>query len=114
MLGFVLHIVVTSLLVLLIAKIVNGFEVENWGSAVMVALVLGLVNAFIRPVMVFLTLPVTILTLGLFLLVINAGMLWLAASIVPGVKVKGFGPAFLGALLLSVFGILASWLPGLG
>ena len=58
---------------------------------VALALVLGLVNAFIRPLMVFLTLPVTILTFGLFLLVINAAMLWLAASLVPGVKVKGFG-----------------------
>ena len=113
MLGFVLHIVVTSLLVLLVAKVVSGFEVENWGSALMVALVLGLVNAFVRPLMVFLTLPITILTLGLFLLVINALMLWLAASIVPGVKVKGFGPAFLGALLLSVFNVMVSWLPGL-
>ncbi len=113
MLAFVLHIVVTSLLVLLVAKMVSGIEVENWGSAVMVALVLGLVNALVRPLMVFLTLPITNLTFGLFLLVINAAMLWLAASIVPGVKVKGFGPAFLGALLLSVFNVVVSWLPGL-
>jgi len=113
MLGFILHLVVTSILVLLVAKIISGFEVENWGSALMAALVLGLVNAFVRPLMVFLTLPITILTLGLFLLVINALMLWLAASIVPGVKVKGFGPAFLGALLLSVFNVMVSWLPGL-
>ncbi len=114
MLGFLVHLVVTTLLVLLVAKMVSGIEVENWGSAVMVALVLGLVNAFVRPLMVFLTLPVTILTFGLFLLVINAVMLWLAASIVPGVRVKGFGPAFLGALLLSVFNLIVSWLPGLG
>jgi len=113
MLEFILHLVVTSLLVLLVAKVVSGFEVENWGSAVMVAVVLGLVNAFVRPLMVFLTLPITLLTLGLFLLVINALMLWLAASIVPGVRVKGFGPAFLGALLLSVFNVMVSWLPGL-
>ena len=112
MLGFFLHLVVTSLLVLLVAKMVNGIEVENWGSALMVALVLGLVNAFVRPLMVFLTLPITILSFGLFLLVINALMLWLAASIVPGIKVKGFGPAFLGALLLSVFNVIVSWLPG--
>jgi len=112
MLGFVLHLVVTSLLVLLVAKMVNGIEVEKWGSAIMMALVLGLVNAFVRPLMVFLTLPITILSFGLFLLVINALMLWLAASIVPGVKVKGFGPAFLGALLLSVFNVIVSWLPG--
>jgi len=65
--------------------------------------VLGIVNALIRPLLVFLTLPITILTLGLFLLVINALLLKLAAALVPGFRVRGFGAAFLGALLLSVF-----------
>ena len=113
MLGFVLHIVVTSLLVLLVAKIVDGFEVKNWGAALMAALALGLVNGFVRPLMVLLTLPITVLTLGLFLLVINALMLWLAAAIVPGVRIKGFGSAFFGALLLSIFNLMVSRLPGL-
>jgi putative membrane protein len=113
MVEFVLHIGVTSLLVLLVAKIVGGFEVKNWGAALMAALALGLVNGFVRPLMVLLTLPITVLTLGLFLLVINALMLWLAAAIVPGVRIKGFGSAFFGALLLSIFNLMVSWLPSL-
>jgi putative membrane protein len=113
MVEFVLHIGVTSLLVLLVAKIVDGFEVKNWGAALMAALALGLVNGFVRPLMVLLTLPITVLTLGLFLLVINALMLWLAAAIVPGVRIKGFGSAFFGALLLSIFNLMVSWLPSL-
>ena len=66
------------------------------------ALVLGLVNAVIRPILVMLTLPVTILTLGLFLLVINALLFWAVASLIPGFNVGGFGAAFIGALLYTV------------
>jgi putative membrane protein len=87
---------------LLVAKIVDGVEVSGWGAAIVGALVLGVVNAIVRPMMVFLTFPFTIVTFGLFLLVINALMLWLMAAFVPGVKVKGFGPAFVGALVLTL------------
>jgi putative membrane protein len=106
--GFVIHLLVTSLLILLVAKLVTGFEVDSWGSALLAALILGLVNAVIRPVVVFLSLPLTILTLGLFIFVINALMVWLASAIGPGFRIKGFGPAFLGALLLTLF----NWLIG--
>jgi putative membrane protein len=112
MLAFILHILLTAGLLLIVAKLVSGVEVSGWGSAILGALVLGLVNAVIRPLMVLLTLPITIVTLGLFLLVINALVLWLVAAIVPGVRVKGFGAAFLGALLLTVLNMLIALLIG--
>lgn len=112
MLHFVLSLLLTAALLLIVAKLVDGVEVNGWGSAILGALVLGLVNALVRPIMVFLTLPFTILTFGLFLLVINALVLWLVAAFVPGFKVKGFGPAFVGALLLTLLNICVAWLLG--
>ncbi|MFQ5678029.1 MAG: phage holin family protein [Gemmatimonadota bacterium] len=106
--GFLVHILVTAVLLLLIAKLVSGFELDGFGAAVLAALGLGLVNAFLRPLALVLSLPVTFLTLGLFILVINALMLWLAAALVPGFRIRGFGAAFTGALLLSVF----NWVVG--
>jgi putative membrane protein len=76
---FVAHLLLTAALLLLVANVVRGVEVEGWGSAFLGAIVLGLVNAFVRPVMVVLTFPLTIITFGLFLLVVNALMLWLVA-----------------------------------
>lgn len=87
---FLVQTLVVALLLLLIARVVRGIEVDGFGQALLAGLILGLVNALVRPVLVFLTLPVTILTLGLFLLVINALMLRLTAAVVPGMHVKGF------------------------
>ncbi len=103
MIAFVLHLLVTAVLLVVVAKIVDGIEVEGFGTAVIGALVLGVVNAVVRPAAVFLSLPLTLLTFGLFLLVVNAAMLWLAAAFVPGIRVRGFGAAFFGSLLLSAF-----------
>lgn len=100
---FIVQTVVVGLLLYVVARLVPGMEVDGVGHALLAGLVLGIVNALIRPLLVFLTLPITILTLGLFLLVINALLLRLAAAPVPGFRVRGFGAAFLGALLLSVF-----------
>ena len=100
------HLLVTAALLVLVAKMVSGIEVKGWGSAIVAALALGLVNALIKPLVVLLTLPITLLTLGLFYLVVNTLMLWLMAAIVPGFQVKGFGPAFIGALLLMLLNIL--------
>ena len=77
-------------------------QVEGFGAALIAALVLGIINVIIRPILVLLTFPVTLLTLGLFLFVINALMLWLAATLVPGFKVNGFWGAFLGSILISI------------
>jgi putative membrane protein len=102
---FLAHLVVTAALLLLVANLVRGVHVQGWGPAILGALVLGLVNAFVRPVMVLLTLPLTVLTFGLFLLVVNALMLWLVAALVPGIRVQGFGAALLGSLLLTLLNL---------
>lgn len=106
MLAFLTHLIVTAALLLLVANFVRGVQVQGWGSALIGALVLGFVNAVVRPLMVFLTLPFTILTFGLFLLVINALMLWLVAALVPGIRIQGFGPAFLGSLVLTLLNLV--------
>lgn len=99
---FILQAVVVGFLLWIVAKIVPGIQVEGCLSAVLAGLVLGVINALLKPLLVLLTLPITILTLGLFLLVVNALLLWLAAAIVPGFRVRSFGSALLGALVLSI------------
>lgn len=86
--------------IMLLTYVVPGISVRNFYSALVAALILGLVNAIIRPLLLILTLPVNIITLGLFTLVVNALMLWLAASIVKGFDVRNFTAAFFGALIL--------------
>jgi putative membrane protein len=112
-LAFLAHWILTAALLLLVARLVQGVDVRGWGPALIGALVLGLVNAIVRPIMVFLTLPLTILTLGLFLLVINALMLWLVAALVPGIRVRGFVPALLGSLLLTVLNVVIAAVLGI-
>ncbi len=82
--------------------LMHSVSVDNVGAALVAALVLGLVNTVIRPVLVVLTLPVTVVSLGLFILVINALLFWLVANVVGGFHVAGFGSAFLAAILYSV------------
>ena len=86
--------------------ILPGIKANSFVSFLIAATVLGLINAFIRPVLWFLTAPLSVLTFGLFALVINALMLMLAASLVRGFKVKGFGSALLGALLMALVGAI--------
>lgn len=102
--------VINAVALLVIANIVPGFGVDTFYSALIAALVLGLVNALIRPLVFILTLPVTILTLGLFTFVINALMIWLVSTIVKGFTVEGFVPAFLVALLIWLVSLGANWL----
>ena len=91
---------------LLVAYLYNGVEVRSFTGALMAAFVIGLFNAVLRPVLVLLTLPVTFVTLGLFLFVINALMFWAAAGVLGGFHVNGFGAALLGSLIYSVLGLL--------
>ena len=84
----------------------SGVSVASFGAAMVAALVIGLLNMLVRPVLVVLTIPVTILTLGLFLFVINALMFWAAAGVLDGFHVRGFGAALLGSLMYSVLGLL--------
>ena len=86
--------------VLLAAYVVPGITVSGFYTALVVALVLGIMNALIRPILIFLTLPITLLSLGLFTLVINALLFWFVSTVVKGFGVAGFGAAFWGALLV--------------
>jgi putative membrane protein len=106
MLELFAHLVITAALLMLVANMVNGISIDGWGSAFIAAIMLGIVNAIIRPLMILLTIPITVLTLGLFLFVINALMLWLAAALAPGFRIQGFGPALVGSLILTVLNIL--------
>lgn len=91
---------------LFVAYIYSGVQVESFTSALIAAFVIGLFNVILRPVLVVLTLPVTIVTVGLFLFVINALMFWAAASALDGFHVRGFAAALLGSLIYSALGVL--------
>ncbi|WP_309625859.1 phage holin family protein [Methylibium sp.] len=91
---------------LLVAHLYPGVTVQSFGAAMVAALVLGLLNAIVRPLLVLLTLPVTVLTLGLFLFVINALMFYWAAQLLPGLAVNGFVAALIGSLIYSLCGLV--------
>ncbi|MEW5903915.1 MAG: phage holin family protein [Pseudomonadota bacterium] len=92
-----------SLALIAVASFVPGIRVDGFAAAFVAAIVLGLVNTLIRPIFIVLTLPATVITLGLFILVINGLMFWFAGSILRGFVVEGFWPAVLGAVLYSIF-----------
>ena len=103
---FLLHWLAVTVALGVAAWLLPGVTITSWVALFVGGLVLGLINAVVRPVMVVLTLPITLLTLGLFLFVVNAAAFALAAAITPGFSVSGLGSAILGALLTS----LLSWL----
>lgn len=94
--------VILTIAILVVAWLLPGVKVNSIGSAAFTAAILGFLNAFIKPIIVFLTIPITIVTLGLFLLVINALMFMLAGALVSGVQVKSFWWALLGSIIVSV------------
>lgn len=106
MLVLVVHWFLNALGLVIVAHLVPGFRVASFGTALLAAIVVGLVNATLGLLLKIVTLPLTIVTFGLFLFVINALMLRFAASLVPGFVVAGFGPAFLGAILLTIVNML--------
>ncbi len=95
--------------IMFVGWVVPGITISNFVTALIAAVVIALINVFIKPVLIFLTLPINILTLGLFILVINALLFMFVAYLVPGVQVEGFWSAFLGALLLSIIALGISW-----
>ncbi len=107
--GFFVRLFITVLGLWLASAIVPGIEISDTGTMILAAVLLGIVNAVIRPIIVLLTLPFTILTLGLFLLVINAGMLGLVAALLEGFVIQGFFPAVFGAIIVSLVSWWASW-----
>jgi len=98
----ILRWLISALALLALPYVMSGIEVKSFYIALIVAVVLGLINAVVRPVLILLTLPVTVLTLGLFILVINALLFWFVASFVDGFQVSGFWAAFFGAILYSL------------
>lgn len=107
--GFLTQWIVVAVALAVTAYLVPGVVVTSFTALVVAALVLGLVNALVRPILTILTLPLTILTLGLFYLVVNGLAFALAAALVPGFSLAGFGSAIIGALLVSI----VSWAVGM-
>lgn len=104
------RILVTALALLIVARLVPGIEVLGLYPAIIAALILGLLNVFIKPVIVVLTLPLTIVTLGLFIFVINGFLFWFTASFIDGFTVTSFAAAFIGALIVSIISTVGNWL----
>ena len=102
MLTVVLHFIIVAVAMLLVAHFMKGIEVRDFGSALIAALLLGLVNAFIKPMLMFLTAPINWLTLGLFTFIINGVLLKLVAEFIEGLKVKDWISAIIGSILISL------------
>lgn len=100
------RIIVTAFTLVLVAQFVPGIEVDSALTAVLAAIVIGILNLLVRPILVILTLPITLLTLGLFIFVINAILFWTAASFIDGFTVTGFFPALIGSLIVSAVSTL--------
>ncbi|KXJ99770.1 MAG: Membrane protein of unknown function [Parcubacteria bacterium OLB19] len=95
-------LLLTSLTLLVVAEYVPGIDIEGFYPALVAAIVIGLLNLFVKPILVLLTLPITIVTLGLFIVVINASLFWFAASFIDGFSVDGFWYAVVGSLIVSI------------
>ena len=110
--GFFLRTLITIAGLWLSSLIVPGVSIAGAGTFVLAAILLGLVNAFVRPIAWILTLPITLVTLGLFLFVVNAAMFGLVASMLDGFRISGFWPAIFGAIVVSLTSTVASWYIG--
>ena len=106
MLKLIANWLLSAAALLFVAYLYNGVEVKSFTAALIAAFVIGLLNAVVRPILVVLTLPVTLVTLGLFLFIINALMFWAASGLLDGFQVRGFVAALIGSLLYSLLGIV--------
>lgn len=110
MLNVFLQVLISAVSVFLAAKIVPGVRVRSFGSALIFAVVLAVLDKLLFKLLVILGLPLVLVSFGLFILIINAFLFWLADKLVDGVEVDGFGSAFLGSLVTSLLGVVAHWL----
>ena len=110
--GIIIRTLITMLGLFVASALIPGVHIDGTGTFILAAILLGLVNAFVRPILFVLTLPITILTLGLFLLVLNAAMFGLVAALLEKFAVAGLGSAILGALIVGIVSTLASWYIG--
>jgi putative membrane protein len=106
MTGILIRWLITTLAILAVPYLITGVRVESFGSAMLTAAILGILNALVRPILIILTLPLTIVTLGLFILVINALLFELAGALVPGMYVASFWSAFFASIIVSI----VSWI----
>src|ERR1700722_12028687 len=113
MLGFLIRAIIVALGLWLATAWVNGVSIDTPATLILAGVLLGIVNSVVRPIAILLTLPMTIVTLGLFLLVINAGMVALVAWILPGMHVAGFWSAFWTSVLVSLVSFVGSWFVGM-
>jgi putative membrane protein len=109
MTGFLLRCVITGLGLWLADSLFDGIIIQSTGTLILAAIVLGILNGVVRPILFFLTLPLTIVTLGIFILVLNASMFGLAAAFLSGFQVASFWSALGGALVVSLISWMASW-----
>lgn len=109
MTAYLVHWLLASVALMLTAYFVPGFRVQGFGSALVAAVVIGLVNTFIWPILVVLTLPLTALTFGFFLLIVNGIALKIAAALTPGFSIVGFMPAVFGSIVLTAIGWLVRY-----
>jgi putative membrane protein len=110
--GLIVRAAITALGLWLASRLVPGFHIEGTGTLILAAFLLGIVNAVVRPLILILTLPLTLLTLGLFLFVVNAAMVGLVAALLDGFSIAGFFSALLGSLIVSFTAWFASWYIG--
>ena len=112
MAGIILRTLISMSGLYLASVLIQGVQIEGTGTFILAALLLGLVNGFVRPIAFLLTLPITIVTLGLFVLVLNAAMFGLVAAMLDDFTVAGFGSAIFGALIVGITSTIASWYIG--
>jgi putative membrane protein len=101
-----LHFLVVAAVFIVLSRMLPGFHVSGWGAAIFGAIILAIVNAIIRPILFVVTLPLTVLTFGLFLLILNAIVLKITSALVPGIGIDGWGPAIIGGIVFSIIGML--------
>lgn len=106
--GLLLRLLITAIAAYFAAKFIPGITISDMKTAIIVALVLAILNTFLKPILVLLTIPITIITLGLFLLVINIIIIYLAAYLIPGFEVSGILAALIFSLVLAVIGMIAN------
>lgn len=112
MIGFLVRFAIVAFGLWLADQLIGGIQIEGTGTLILAALLYGVVNAVVRPVAILLTLPITVLTLGLFLLIVNAAMFGLVAALLKGFYVAGLGSALLGSIVVGLTGWVASWTIG--
>ena len=110
MLGFIVTVIVTAVSLLILARISIGLDIDDVGSALIAALVLGILNATLRPILGFLAFPITLLTFGLFAFVLNAIVLYITAALVKGVHIRNFIAALIVSILLGILNGIIFWL----